>query len=299
MAGLLAGCMFQNATIYERGEEGSTQHKALLRFRTRNVGDATGIDFRKVRVHKGIVSNDKFVQPSIRLSNLYSQKVIGRLADRSVWNLDAVDRYIAPEDFLDQLAHRCRGRIVWGHHVSKTDILTNRDPVISTLPMSAMVGHTRGPVYAAPMADEPVMSLFQYERIAVRRWKIPHSDVFQTIYFPDPETNLYRASITGDLLIAEYVQEADNYDFFDSFGLSKSELFEQEGVNQSFGKIAPVEEKWRKQFIFDLTSRHNIYSLGRFGTWRNLLLDDVLTDIGVLKKMIGASAYERSILANL
>lgn len=303
MAGLLAGCIFQNARIYERGLEGSTQHRALLRFRTPRVGEATGIEFKRVRVHKDLFADGNFVLPSIRLANLYSQKVVGRLCDRSIWQLEPVDRYIAPDDFLDQLAARCAGRIEWGHRISRDDIIENDAPVISTLPMAAMLDFTKEfsrlePEWKAKWeAMQTGERLFQHERIAVRRWRIPKSDVYQTIYFPSPDTNLYRASITGDLLIAEYMHVADEYDFFEAFGIGRTGLVELERVHQGFGKIAPIDDAWRKEFIFELTSRYKIYSLGRFGTWRNLLLDDVLTDIGVLKKMIGASAYDRSIVA--
>ena len=61
-----------------------------------------------------------------------------------------------------------------------------------------------------------------------------------------------------------------------------------------FGKIAKIDDAWRKQFIFEMSSKHNICSLGRFGTWRNLLLDDVLQDISVLKKLMNTTTYDRS-----
>ena len=128
----------------------------------------------------------------------------------------------------------------------------------------------------------------------MKRWRIPGADVFQTVYFPDPETNLYRVSITGDLVIAEYVHEEDDYWFWDAFGLFPTGIDPIERVNQRYGKIAKIDEQWRKKFMFNLTSNYDIYSLGRFGTWKNILLDDVIKDISVIKKLMNTSVYERS-----
>lgn len=286
IAGLLAGCVFQNARIFEANGYQSVQHKALLRFRSSAIGDAVGIDFKKVRVHKGIWSGDNFRFPDIGLANMYSQKVIGRIADRSIWNLDPVDRYIAPEDFILQLLQRCEKRIAWDHFLTVEEITSSEIPAISTIPMSVMSKYI-----------ESGSPDFKYAPITVVRWRIPNADVYQTIYFPDAYTTLYRVSITGDLMIAEYAGEEDGgYNFFGAFGLPMN-FFSQnriEKVSQRFGKIAPIDEAWRKKFIFELSTSHNIFSLGRFGTWRNILLDDVLKDIYIIKKLIGTNIYDRS-----
>jgi hypothetical protein len=293
IAGLLAGCHFQRATILEAGSEGQVQHKAVLRFRTPEVGDSVGIDFRKVTVHKGICVNRKSVAPSIKLANLYSKKVIGKLADRSIWNLQPSERYIAPEDFLAQLAERCAGRIQWNHTVTQDEVFGSDEPAISTLPMSLM--HKWFNEHEGLL--QPNEPEFKYAPIVVRRWRIPDADVFQTIYFPSPDTPLYRASITGDLLIAEYVdngkQDRDDWDLFDAFGISPHDAVPIEKVSQRYGKIAKIDDNWRKNFMFELTHRHQIYSLGRFGTWRNILMDDVLHDIGVVKKLMNTTTYDR------
>lgn len=296
IAGLLAGCTFQNAEIIESRNKGESGHKALLRFSTPAVGDAVGIDFRKVRVHKGIWFDGQFVQPNIMLANLYSKKVIGRLADRSIWNIEPSDRYIAPLDFIEQLEERCANRIEWGRTITQDDIMSEKDQAISTLPMNVMA-HLRGLLHGHGIS-------FNYAPITVRRWTVSGADVYQTIYFPNPNTSLYRVSITGNLLIAEYItpplSKVDDgssyfYPFWEAFGISESDMQQLETANQRYGKIAPIDNAWRKQFIYHLSTQFNIFSLGRFATWRNLLLDDVISDLGVLKKLMNSGIYERSV----
>lgn len=292
ISGLLAGCLFQTAKIFEAGQEGHVGHKAVLRFRSSVVGDATGIDFRRVKVRKGIWSNGKFVQPNIQLANAYAMKVIGRLVDRSIWNLETVDRFIAPPDFVEMLAERCRLRTEYNHTVTKSELLLENisSSSISTLPMNSVAE-----MLGSENKDQHTPE-FAYQSISVKRWEIPNADVFQTVYFPDSECNLYRASITGNMLIAEYSGEADpvksNVAMFSSIGLSRRDCNELETIKQKYGKIAPIDDAWRKKFMFDLSAQFGIYSLGRFGTWRNILLDDVIKDITVIKRLMNSANYD-------
>ncbi len=146
------------------------------------------------------------------------------------------------------------------------------------------------------------MPLFAPREIVVLRWRVPRCDIYQTVYFPDWLTGCYRASITGDLFIAEFIGNSrsqtniysnDEVDIFAPFGLKESDckpLFEHAN-RQTMGKITPIDDVWRRQFIQMLSSVHGIYSLGRYATWRNILLDDVLKDIRVIKSLIGSDTY--------
>lgn len=290
LAGLIAGNLFPTAQIFEQGEEQQLAHKAVLRFRTPAVGEAVGIDFRRVPVHKGLWLDREFVQPNIRLANQYSHKVIGRLFDRSVWKTETVERFIAPENLLEQLAERCRGRIEWSSIVSSIPVLAQSGPTISTAPMSVLAQH---------IDNDATAPQFNFAPIEVQRWRVPEADVFQTVYFPSPDTTLYRASITGSLLIAEYAGRADMYDFFPAFGLNERDVLPIDNAKQRFGKIAPIDDTWRKNFIFRMSQQHNIFSLGRFATWRNILLDDVLKDCYVIKRLLtSASPYDAKLHAH-
>lgn len=298
LAGLLAGNIFQRAQIFEAGPEDQISHRAVLRFRSSAVGDALGIDFKSVTVNKGIVLDGKFVEPTIQLANLYSKKVVGKLADRSIWNMAPATRFIAPENLVEQMAERCRGRIAWNTKVAEITDEQKKKPIISTLPIPVLASIISLDCKHAPDLSYPNNPpSFKSANIAVRRWRIPTANVFQTVYFPSHATTLYRASITGDLLIAEFMIEEDisiQAELFSAFGIEMHDVIQLEKTNQRYGKIATLEgddDKWRRQFILQGTLQHNIYSLGRFAVWRNILMDDVLQDIAVVKKLISGGAY--------
>jgi len=305
IAGLIAANVFPQAQVFEKSAAPTSggNHKALLRFRSAAVGEACGIEFRRVRVHKGIWHRGAYVLPDILAANQYSLKVLGRLADRSIWSLDPVDRFIAPESFFEQLLDRVEGRVHWGQDVA-SDTDPRQGPVISTIPMPALYEILFGP---GPLCNDPGQShapssafnkpKFERSAITVARWRVPGADVYQTAYVPDPETSCYRVSMTGDILIAEYMGQAEQFAQFDPaapFGVWPAQLEPLGEVKQSFGKIAPINDAWRKQFIFHASHVEGVFSLGRFGTWRNILLDDVLHDCAVIKRMMAADAYGRS-----
>jgi hypothetical protein len=140
---------------------------------------------------------------------------------------------------------------------------------------------------------------FHKAPITVVRCRVPRADVFQTVYFPEPDHPMYRASITGDLLTLEATGAGPAAkDWLPralvlverAFAVSDVEVLGT--VEQRYGKIAPVADAERKRLLFELTHQHQVYSLGRFATWRNILLDDVVQDIAVIKRLMRSSAYE-------
>lgn len=289
LSGLIAAAVNPQAQVYEAASRDAQSHRAVLRFRSAAVGDAVGIPFRKIRVNKGIWSLGKFHDPSIRLSNWYSYKVTGGYFDRSIWKLDAVDRYIAPEDFILRLIEQVGNRVAWDTPVTE---LPDRRPIISTIPMNRMLDLVKA------KGDRPE---FRFSPIRVQRFRVKSADVFQTIYYPSPDTAAYRATIMGDLLIVESVEdgrypEVNLEDVLWSFGIHDVEPIDLTH-RQSYGKIAPIDEQFRRFVVEGLSQRHGVYSLGRFATWRNILLDDVLLDLNVIKKLMNADSYTRKLEA--
>lgn len=293
LAGLLAAHAWPQLRIAEAATAPRPEHRALLRFRTDSVAKLTGIEFRKVRVRKGIFWRGDFHPPSIEIANLYSRKCLGSLeADRSIWNIEPADRFIAPEDFYEQLMDAVQDRIDWDAGMLLSSPIDQRPPLISTAPLPAVV-KALGLEQHCPMT-------FTRAAINVERFRVPDCDVYQTVYYPGDETTVYRASITKDILIIESrgdrVIDLDEMNMvLCSFGLDPTSGIIVGGidrVSQRYGKIAQVDDWQRKQLILRLSTEFNIYSLGRFATWRNILLDDVVDDIAVIKRLMRVGPYD-------
>ena len=282
MTGCLAGLIFPEAEIIEKQKEFPINHGAVLRFRDESVSKLTGIPFRKVTVRKGIYYSGEFVSPNIRFANMYSMKVLGLIADRSIWNLDSVSRYIAPENFQELLVEKVFHKI----RLDKSFELENGEPCISTIPISSMLKYV----------NINCESKFTHQEIYTARFHLSNVDVFQTVYIPGSSTPVYRATITGNNLIIESTSEINNPDIkymVEIFGLNKTCIDKVESKKQSYGKIAEINEIVRKGLLYELTTKHNVYSAGRYAIWRNILMDDVLQDLYLIKKMIETNPYNR------
>lgn len=287
LAGLIAANAWPASTVIEAAPAPRALHRALLRFRSDAVANLTGIEFRKVRVHKGIWSDGRFVQPNISVANRYAKKVIGRIAgERSIWNLESVDRFVAPDTFYEQLVDAAHMRTFWG---TKAEFAGMRSTNISTAPL---------PVVLSELGI-PTELKFDRAPITVVRCRVRGADVFQTVYFPDDETPMYRASITGETLIIEAMAtDVSPKDWLPRALVLVGRAFATDvvqivdTVDQQYGKIVPIADADRKRVLFDLTQERGIYSLGRFATWRNILLDDVVKDIHAIKKMMNSTPYD-------
>jgi hypothetical protein len=229
------------------------------------------------------------------MANLYSRKCLGAPLARSIWDLAPADRFVAPDDLYERLIKFAGRRIRWG-----TDLLSEEfaGPILSTIPL---------PTIAILLSPEDLPSdapTFNYAPIRVDRFRISGADVHQTVYFPQESTPTYRASITGDTLIVESMDNGDPrvllpYQLAPIFGLAPESLFRLEQTRQSYGKIAPIPDPLRRELIYRLTTRFNVYSVGRFATWRNILLDDVIQDLRKVKGMIEQQDnYSRHAAAN-
>lgn len=290
LGGLIAATQFRQAAIFEKAECPTEVHRALLRFRSDAVAKATGIDFKKVRVHKGIVDFGKAsisTVATIRDMNDYSQKVTGKVAPRSIGDLAPVDRYIAPLDFYGQLLDQAMPRIHWGVNVTSPREFTGECPVISTLPME---------VFAPYVGAKDIE--FSRAPIHVMRFDLRDVEVYQTVYIPSPQTSIYRLSITGSTVIVEGTDQptfSEASYILAAMGIAASGRMVGSPVhsNQRYGKISPIDDEQRKAIIIRLTADHNIYSLGRFATWRNILLDDYIKDIEQIRHMMRYGSYHQ------
>lgn len=304
MAGLIAANYFRknNVTVLEKQTSLPNNHEALLRFRTPKIGEITSLPFKSVDVIKSIYANKTFLdQSNIHVANQYSLKVIGRIINRSIWDLSPGTRYIAPANFIAKLASGCS--IQYGKNVNLNDIVkfAESEPIISTIPMNIMmdiVGWKHKPE-------------FNYKPIWVVAGDItsPLVDVYQTIYCPDLDSKIYRMSITGSHFMIEFMSDPGdmpdciNYvmEMLSIFGIPAPLLFPSNIIKkyQAYGKIIPIDDDLRKDFIMMMSNEYGMYSLGRFATWRQLLLDDLVNDIKIIEKLVNAQGRANEYYAAL
>lgn len=302
MSGLLAANMLHKMkpVVYEAAPSLPNNHGALLRFRSDAVSKATGIAFKKVWVQKTVLGLDGVLtnSPSIQLQNMYSIKVTDKAAGRSILNLEPGERYIAPDNFLAELSKDVN--IEYGAELTG---LTKHLPRISTIPMDVMM----------KMSKWENVPDFKFRSIWTLTADIisPETELYQTIYVPQNNDDAYRVSITGHKIIIEMIrcnytmpmteenrddaQECISYYLGLFFGQGRGLMFNNvELKKQKYGKLLPIADNVRKEFIMALTDLYNIYSLGRFGTWRQILMDDVVKDIKLIESMVtNRDAYSK------
>jgi len=291
LSGLIAAMANPKATVYERNGPEFQGHHALLRFRSMAVSDITGIKFKKVKVIKSIWSEGKECFPTPRLVAMYSRKNTGCYENRSIMDINTVERYIAPDNFLQILIGECEERINFNYQLKKSDfrkeiqhVFLDED-IISTLPLS---------INAKMLGYE-----FDTERsksvIYVNKLKIQRCNMFTTVYYPDESTTVYRASITGNSLIIESRESIGSLDIrlvLTSMGLLYANVdMVLDNHAQPMGKLSEVNDSERRVMIYKMSHDHGVFSLGRFALHKNILLDDVAKDIKVIKEMMQDDSY--------
>lgn len=317
LGGGLAGSIMQvllgkeRACIIEQAP-GFWQHKALFRFKVPELGLLLGLDLKEIVVYKGVYYRGKLYNKSnILFSNLYSLKVTDSLLNRSIMDLEAVTRWVfskdSPGNFMsnqDFLAGEVtalgRG---WVDYRINDEVLKERKGrllcriIVSTLPMDWVVNQGLFPAPIEGGLDFWSAPVWVYRGM----FRSGFCDVYQTIYFPDSEFPVYRASIDPAGIIIESIRECSDQEcleVFVAFGLqgitlrsAKLELFIQKR-----GKIRPLQDEIRRSILYKLTNDFDIYSLGRFALWKNLKSDEILKDAVKIKKYIDSPILSQKYL---
>jgi len=303
LAGLLSARRLwsYHPIIFEKQKVIPNNHSALLRFRTNDVGEAISLLFKKVNVYKGVLCDDgKTITntPTIRDFNSYSIKSTGYALERSIINTNHTIRYIAPDNFIEQLVDRstieCERDCDIFLRARNQETIGRGVPIISTIPMPELMR----------ILEYPLPPRFVTRPIWTVNCLLRNVVVYQTLYVPYGDDEPYRVSITGKRLTIELAfepPEGSTLDFIDQyldilFGSNDIQVLDITTRKQPYGKIVPIDEHERKKFILWATDKFNIYSLGRYATWRQILLDDVLKDISVIQRFIEQRTdYQRAI----
>jgi NAD(P)-binding Rossmann-like domain len=271
MAGLLAANILRrhDIIVYEKQSSLPNNHHAVLRFRTPIVGDALGIQFRKVNMIKTYVPHGNVVADSLA----YSYKSTGEYrSDRSIIAGTVIsERYVAPLNLIEQMSKDINIKYEIDYEFYNDTNL----PVISTIPMPTLMYILNYP------------SLIGFTSIPgiVATATITNCDAYVSVLFPGEE-EYSRATITGDQLIVEFPNKEEidvgqcMYEVKGHLGIYDGYVTELKIKKQDYFKIIDINNAERKKFQRWATVNHNIYSLGRYATWRpKLLLDDLIDDI--------------------
>lgn len=306
MAGLLAAAMLRNkcSKLIEAQPATPNNHSAVLRFKSSVVGDAVNIPFQKVKAIKAVAP---WMNPIADVM-AYSMKTNGDYTLRSIVSAEdeAVERYIAPHDFIAQLKAGCLCSFEFGRKVDKDffsqehPISAEQEPIISTLPMPLLMELL---AYPGPRPE------FRSRSGVTLTVKISNSNIFGSLYVPDPDFFASRISINGDEVIIEGNRENPFCEGEEGMvraiarislrliGIPLSNTDEMaldvKTRFQKYFKILPISEDARRRFIMWASDNHKVYSLGRFATWRpGLLMDDLVNDVRKIQAISNSSNYE-------
>lgn len=298
VAGSISFEYFRNfkPTIFDSDIKKNTalkNHEAIIRIKNKKLGDILGCSLKEIEVTKEIYSEGKIYKRSnSRLNNLYSYKTNKAFMNRSISGTKDQNqkRYLLPANFTVEpfvgweLVGIKKKYLIFIDTISGTEQHVSYDVCISTIPLPTLlkiIGYKHN-------------MYFGYENIFIKKIKysLKAKGIYQTIYFPDLYLDTYRATLEENCLTVESMNEltGDEITIIESaFGLdclsTESEVFLNH--KQKFGKIQPVEYDYeRKAALLYLTKEYNIYSLGRFATWRQVMVDDLVGDLEKIKSMI-------------
>ena len=285
MAGLLAANMLRDRclAVYESQASLPNNHHAVLRFRSSVVADTLNIPFQKVKVLKASAPWRNPVADALA----YSKKTNGSYSLRSSTTTsgELQDRFIAPPDFIERMSNSLNCQISFDKKFIFGDTIT---PAISTIPMPALM---------KILGYESKVEFNHRAGVTIKA-KIANCRAYCSLYVPDPMERFSRISITGEELMVECNYSEDLLEdealrdriLFSATTLlgftDRSDISNIEANSSKYAKILPIDEHERKKFIMWATENHNVYSVGRFATWRpGLLLDDVVHDVRVVQDL--------------
>ena len=278
MAGLLAANMLR-VRLIEKAKTLPNNHSAVLRFRSSIIGDTLGIPFKKVQMIKSPVPWRNPVADAL----MYSYKNTGmRRSDRSiVKGLVSEDRYIAPPDLIQQMYDAVSSNINFDTELTLDMI--GKGPIISTIPMP----------YLMELLHYNPGEKFTWTSGATLKARIKDCDAYVSLLTPNPTMSFSRLSITGDELFVEIHNEKfiDEHPVLlqvaELLGIPSHSFSDIKIRKQPFSKINPIDDDVRKRFMHWATTNYNIYSLGRYATWRpSLQLDDLVNDVRLIAHWI-------------
>jgi hypothetical protein len=195
------------------------------------------------------------------------------------------ERWIAPPDLVKQMEADLDIR-----YGKSFDFKLRNNPVISTIPMPSLM----------KFLDYSACVKFNATPGLNIRAIISDCDAYISLMVPDPKIPFSRVSITGNELIIELPMMEQSPTLVDLclsvaadlLGIDPSKIVGSVLTHQKYAKITPINDAVRKNFMFHATDKFNIFSLGRFATWRpGLLMDDLVHDLRKINGWLNQGNY--------
>lgn len=315
----IAGCLAANffkaeeVVVVEKSPKinFNSSHNAVMRMGDQRIGLILGSRLKKIEVKKefywdGVIYKD----PPISAKNSYSLKVSGIIQERSI-KRPSGGRYLFDEDknYLKGIRRHFSSEVIKieDKFLELKDLVSSRiyreeyDVCISTIPLFSL-----GKIIGWEEFDV----FFDLRRVYTCVFDIGKSfpvssEVNQTIYVSDICFDMYRATLQGCKMIFEFVgleEEKENkeregkwgkeiIEIMALFGIPNPILYfdpdEFEFKRNSQGKISKIDEGKRKGILSSITEEYNLYSLGRYATWKpQLMVEDLVQDLERIREMI-------------
>lgn len=282
--------------------KGNRSNTALFRSKSADIPLMLGANAKEIFVSK-FISSGGFVRQNItpRDMNRYSLKVCGKICRRSICEVDAAQhkRFVfdVPHgvDFESAVSDiKTEGRKTHLLCDDGTTLIASK--VISTIPM---------PDILEIVDVECVEPEFEFSEITVAKFSLGcqvSGDWQQTVYFPDDDCHVYRATLNNDGIIAEFVDGTSD-DIVKQeimivaapFGIKQNNIVGRKIHFMKHGKIINGKaNKDRMVVISHLTEKFNTYSLGRYATWNeSVKTEDLLHDLKKIDLMMSMTDDEK------
>lgn len=269
-------------------------HGAVMRVKDPAIALLLGCSIDAITVHKGIWRSKELRNtPTLQDNNMYSVKLYGYVGNKSIFNYseNGERRFLLRgkiEPPCDVIYDKGIGKIQNNNIYSAPDGRGGSykyDFCISTLPMPVNCKLTGIDCSEIQFVTSAITSLYF-------KTGCDTTDSYQTIYYPEFDTPLYRATLQDGIIIAEtlgYNPEKHlrrlGLLIKDSFQIS-IDSDPIKSITQNSGKLSVINEDVRKEIIYSLTTEHNILSMGRYAIWKPIRTDSLLGDIKFIKSLM-------------
>ena len=270
-----------NPKVYLTGKL-ENSHRSILRCRDPKMLNELKIPYEEIKISKGIIYNNQFLtECNLKLNNIYSQKVNkGVVRGKSILNIKDDIRYQPSGDMFELLT---KG-IEYNENVNWKDIIHSNKLIASCLDINQV------------MKELNINNIYEYGK-HFKIWIVTVDilediGIYQTLYYLGSEP-YYRVSLEMRKLTVEFIQDPFEFDMNDlekillDFGINAK--IDRSSIilsGMEYGKMVNMQDNLRKGVIGYLTEKYNIFSFGRKGLWKSILLEDVYEDLLKMKTLI-------------